>query len=302
MSVTPRVSVGLPVHNGARYLTETLESILAQEFGDFELIISDNASTDGTREICETYAQRDPRITYSRLSTNVGASGNYNRVFRMSQGELFKWAAHDDLLHPAFLARCVEAFDTSDVAPALVYPKAEFIDENGDNTGPDMTRMVTSSGQPFVRAFEALHGMSAVASAVFGVFQASVLEKTRLIDNFFASDCVLMLEIALLGRIMQLDGPPLFQRRLHPGISTKANVSHRDRLHWYDPTARARLSPGAKLIVEYVRSPVRLGPLSPTERSLSVLSVVLGVSSRKARVVLGGYRRSLAASLARRSP
>lgn len=296
--MTPRVSVGLPVYNGARYLAATLESILAQDFRDFELIISDNASTDATERICETYARRDPRIAYSRLPENLGASKNYNRVFQLSQGDFFKWAAHDDLLHPAFLTRCLEAFDACSGAPAVIYPRAEFIDESGQTIGPDSTRMHTTSDQPFVRAFEALHGMSAVASAVFGLFRRTTLAQTRLIDNFFASDCVLMLEIALLGKVIQLDGEPLFQRRLHPEISTKANVSSEERLHWYDPTARTRVSPGVKLVLEYVRSPVRMGSLSLTQRSLSVPSVILGVYSRQARVALGKYRRSLTSSLA----
>ncbi len=296
--MTPRVSVGLPVYNGERYLAEALDSILAQDFGDFELIISDNASTDGTRDLCEAYARVDRRINYSRLPENLGAAANYNRVFEMSTGNLFKWAAHDDLLHPAFLTRCVEAFDACDTPPAVIYPKAEFIDESGEIIAPDVTRMHTTSDHPFVRAFEALHGMSAVATAVFGLFQRTILERTRLIDNFFASDCVLLLEIALLGDVVQLEGEPLFRRRIHPEISTKANVSAQDRLHWYDPSARVWLSPGAKLVLEYLRSPVRMGQLSLTERSLSLLSVILGVSSRKARVVLGGYRRSLMSSFA----
>src|SRR5438128_542667 len=77
--MTPRVSIGLPVYNGERYLRLALDSLLSQTFTDFELIISDNASTDGTTEICRAYAARDARIRYSRLEHNIGGSPNFNR-------------------------------------------------------------------------------------------------------------------------------------------------------------------------------------------------------------------------------
>ena len=105
--MTPRVSIGLPVYNGERYLAQALDSILAQDFVDFEIIISDNASSDSTQEICERYERLDRRITYSRLPENLGAAYNYNRLVGMSNGELFKWASHDDRIQPAFLSRRV---------------------------------------------------------------------------------------------------------------------------------------------------------------------------------------------------
>jgi glycosyltransferase involved in cell wall biosynthesis len=108
---TPRVSIGLPVYNGENYLAETLDSILAQTFTDFEVIISDNASTDRTETICRQYAAQDRRIRYLRNTSNLGAAKNYNRVFELSQGEYFKWNGHDDPLAPVFLERCVAVLD-----------------------------------------------------------------------------------------------------------------------------------------------------------------------------------------------
>jgi glycosyltransferase involved in cell wall biosynthesis len=289
--VSPRVSIGMPVYNGERYLAEALDSILAQDFGDFELIISDNASTDATRDICKTYARRDPRIAYSRLPENLGAAPNYNRVFHMSTGDFFKWAAHDDRLHPAFLSRCLDAFQEFKTLPVLIYPKAEFIDQNGVRIGPDNSRMYANSNHSSVRAFQAIQGMGAVASAVFGVFHRNTLERTRLIGNFFPSDRVLLLETALLGRIIQLEGEPLFQRRIHPEISTKANLSDRDRSHWYDPQARSKLSPSMRVLVEYLRSAGAMSDLDWLAKVFCVPSIVAGVALRSARVPLGRYRR-----------
>ncbi len=291
--MTPRVSIGLPVYNGERYLAEALDSILAQDFGDFELIVSDNASSDGTRDICETYARRDPRITYSRLAENLGAAPNYNRVFHMSTGDFFKWAAHDDRLHPAFLGRCLDAFQEFETLPGVIYPKTEFIDEGGLRIGPDVSRMYTNSDYSCVRAFQAIQGMGAVASAVFGVFHRKTLEKTRLIGNFYPSDRVLLLETALLGKVIQLEGEPLFQRRIHPEISTKANLSHQDRLRWYDPQARLTLPPSTRVLVEYLRSAVGMRDLDWSAKAFCIPSILAGAALRSARVPLGRYRRRL---------
>ena len=93
----PSVSIGMPVYNGETYIREALDSLLQQTFTDFELIISDNASTDGTGVICKEYAFGDSRIRYIRQATNLGAVGNFEFVLNEARGEYFMWAAHDDL-------------------------------------------------------------------------------------------------------------------------------------------------------------------------------------------------------------
>src|SRR4051794_3298661 len=93
----PKLSIGLPVYNGENFLAHAVDSILAQDFRDFELIISDNASTDRTAEICRGYAESDPRVRYVRFETNQGGSRNFCYVFELARGEYFKWAAHDDV-------------------------------------------------------------------------------------------------------------------------------------------------------------------------------------------------------------
>lgn len=290
--MTPRVSIGLPVYNGERYLAKSLDSILAQDFGDFELIISDNASTDATQDICETYIRRDRRITYSRLPENLGAARNYNRVVHMSSGELFKWAAHDDLICPAFLSRCVDAFKTFRVPPAIVHPKAEFIDQDGLVIRADRDRMHADSNYSFIRAFQTLQAMN-MAAPVFGVFHKDTLKRTRLIGSYVGSDYVLLLEAGLLGKIIQLDGEPLFQRRIHPEMSRQANRAHRDALLWFDPQARVTLSLRRKLHFEYVRSPAWVVELNWIEKILCTAAIVSGLVFRRTRVFLGKHRRRL---------
>jgi hypothetical protein len=130
MDSTPLLSIGLFVYNGERFLEETLDSILSQTFTDFELIISDNASTDRTAEISQAYARADSRISYYRNEKNMGAGWNLRRVYELATGKYFKWAAADDLLEPEFLRRCVEALE-SDPGCVVAYARTKEIDANG---------------------------------------------------------------------------------------------------------------------------------------------------------------------------
>src|SRR5438874_8869169 len=130
MYSTPLLSVGLFVYNGERFLEETLHSILNQTFTDFELIISDNASTDRTGEIAEAYAEHDDRIRYYRSEKNMGAGWNVRRVYELATGKYFKQAAADDLVEPDFLRRCVEILE-SDPDYVVAYPTTKEVDENG---------------------------------------------------------------------------------------------------------------------------------------------------------------------------
>ena len=116
----PVLSIGLPVRNGENWLTVSLDSILQQTRGDFELIIADNGSTDGTQAICRDRAARDPRIRYVRNDENLGAAANYNLVLDLARAPLFKWHAHDDQLAPDCLERSVAALERNSQAVACI--------------------------------------------------------------------------------------------------------------------------------------------------------------------------------------
>src|ERR1700758_837964 len=111
MSTPPRLTVGLPVYNGENYLAESIEALLGQTYEDFELIISDNASSDGTADICQRYRKQDSRICYIRQKRNIGLNPNHNFVIGQARGEMFKMASHDDLYARDLLKCCVEALD-----------------------------------------------------------------------------------------------------------------------------------------------------------------------------------------------
>ena len=130
MGSTPRLTVGVPVFDMGAYLGAAVESILSQSFTDFELIISDNASTDETESVGRALAARDSRVTYRRNSENVGLSANNNLLVPLARGGLFKWAPADDLLLPGYLERCVGAVE-ADPTVVLAYPRTRFVDGDG---------------------------------------------------------------------------------------------------------------------------------------------------------------------------
>lgn len=127
----PKLSIGIPVFNGQEFLPELLDSLLAQTFRDFEILICDNASSDRTPQICCEYERHDSRIHYIRNERNLGANPNYNRVFELSTAPLFKWAAHDDLYHEAYLDACVRLLEENpDII--LAHSGTAFIDEKSE--------------------------------------------------------------------------------------------------------------------------------------------------------------------------
>ncbi|MDQ2732794.1 MAG: glycosyltransferase [Armatimonadota bacterium] len=126
----PLVSIGMPVYNGERYLRQVLDNLLGQDYQELELIISDNASTDATQQICMEYQERDGRIRYSRNATNIGIDGNFNRVFELASGEYFMWAAADDLREPCFVSKLTASLE-ADPGAVLAFGAFDTIDEDG---------------------------------------------------------------------------------------------------------------------------------------------------------------------------
>ena len=261
-STTPRVSVGMPVYNGERYINEAVDSIIAQTFDDFDLIISDNASTDRTEEICRQYAAKDERVRYFRNEKNFGAAWNYNSVFNLSTGSYFKWAAADDVCAPEFLERCIEVLDHNpDVV--LCYPRTTFIDENSEATEAYLDELNLQSNKPHARykRFHERFRSRTRCNPVFGLIRRSSLEKTRLIGNFTSSDRVLLAELALLGKFYEVPDN-LFFRRDHIQSSVRAYPSAIERATWFDPEGRrVNQLPKWRLIFEYIKSVslVRIG-------------------------------------------
>lgn len=272
---TPRISIGLPVYNGEDYLALAIDSILAQTLTDFELIISDNASTDGTEKICREYAAKDSRIRYHRMPHNMGGAANYNNTLDMARGEYFKWAAHDDLIAPTFLAACSKVLDEQpDVV--LAYAQVVNINQHGEVIEHYESGFNLTSDDPIER-FRRFFKAPVKCNPVFGIMRTAQLRKTLRHGTFIAADRVLLGELSLLGKIHEVP-EYLFLRRIHPNMSTEANKSMRDLAGWFDPKNRSKIQmPKWKWLVEYMRAIDRV-PLTAAQRNAArkvVLQVML---------------------------
>jgi glycosyltransferase involved in cell wall biosynthesis len=231
----PRVSIGLPVYNGERYIAETLDSLLAQTFQDFELIICDNASDDGTEQICRRYAADDSRIRYVRNQTNVGAPKNYRRAFELSSAEYFRWANSDDVFGPLSIACCVEVLDREPSA-ILAYPKTKLIDEHGEVISEyedNLNLQQDRASDRFIQLFARLRKVN----VIYGLMRSDALKKTTLIGNFIGADTTLLAELSLYGKFWEIP-EFLFYRRMHPKASSSYNSDELQK--FYDPKSKRR--------------------------------------------------------------
>lgn len=254
---SPLISIGLPVFNGEEYLADALTGLLCQTYTNLEIIVSDNASTDATPEICEQFAKEDGRIRYLRNETNLGANSNYNRTFRHARGALFRWCAHDDLSAPTYLERCLEALERNPQA-VLAHSDTALIDATGARLlrlahgeldsdgfverhpeGRELWDLVVDE-----RSWVRLRGVMTrlvYALPIFGLIRTEAMRRTRLLQSFYGTDKVLLAELALQGPFAYVDDV-LFERRCHPRTSTR-NQDRAVRQRWSDPRAATSFYP-----------------------------------------------------------
>lgn len=295
MTATPLVSLGLPVHNGERFLAATLDSILGQSLPDFELIISDNASTDATPAICRRYARQDGRIRLVRADRNRGAAWNYNRVVGLARGRYFKWAGDDDLLAPDHLARCVEVLEGAGGSAVLCYPRTILIDAAGRELEHYEDRMDVRHAASWERLRHVLRHLR-LCNAVFGVIRREVLLTTRLIGPYHSSDVVLLAELVLRGAFHEVPEPLFRRRRLHEEGS-RQNLTDADKIHWFDPSRRTRHPfVRTRLFAEHLRS-TAAAPLPARDRVRCARVLFAEWGPRHWRTVGGEFKRALRAAV-----
>jgi glycosyltransferase involved in cell wall biosynthesis len=309
------MTFGVPVYNGERYLDAALESLRAQTFEDFEIIVSDNASTDGTEEICRRHARLDPRIRYVRNPRNLGVARNFNNLFRLSSGKYFKWAPHDDLLAPEFLERCVEALDT-DPGAAIAVPQPQLIDEEGnrDDFSRRHRESMTEKGLRHIDFDEPRHLGDGSPSQrfsdivlrkvwfyeVYGLIRSELLERTELLRLFFGSCQVLLAELVLLGTVHHVPGELMFMR--YPTF--KILDAKRDMALKMDPEWRGRVFfPEVQIITEWLKV-VRRSELSLGEKARCVASIGRKVlqPDNLGKLLLPGPNNYLGINLSGRKP
>lgn len=287
------LSIGLPVRNGAEHLDEALRSLRAQTFVEFELLVSDNGSTDATPDIIADHAGADGRIRWERHDDDRGAAFNYNHVFDRSSGVLFKWASHDDLCAPTLLERCVEHLEASGPGVALAYPQTVLIDGAGRPLGRFEDRLDLRSPSP-ARRLRAFAMRWRLANVLFGVIRSDVLDRTRLIQPFVSSDLTLIAELALRGQFHELP-EPLFFRRVHAGSSRADGRSTAEVADWFEPgTGSSRGVPplarvwGSTIAALAAASDVPVGP-----RAGAVAAFAESWAEKRARAGIGRARRRM---------
>jgi glycosyltransferase involved in cell wall biosynthesis len=210
----------MPVYNGEKHIGETIDSILNQTFTDFQLLISDNGSTDQTGRICQEYAKCDSRIIYYRQQENLGMAGNFNFVVQPNGADFFKWAAHDDPLKPDYLLKCVELLDANR-ALAMAHCPSNRIDDNGNwlEVYQDLGLASARVSERFWRVLWTIN-----IYEIYGVIRSEIIERTSPVGTFFGSERNRLAEVLLQGNIGYLK-EPLFSRRDHEGSLTAFHIS-----------------------------------------------------------------------------
>ncbi|MBX3083303.1 MAG: glycosyltransferase [Anaerolineae bacterium] len=288
----PRVSIGLPVYNGERFIGQAIEALLTQTYRDFELIVCDNGSTDRTIDIIRQYAKRDPRLRFYQNPHNLGWWGNYNRAFELATGEFFMWNADDDLRAPTFIERCLAPLE-HDPWAILCYAQTKLIDSQGCEIPRDAQRrgyyidhagnlLRMRNAEPLDKRLDSPHLVDRFRDIVlktnfcheqYGLIRREVLAKTNLMQNYYGSDKAMLAQLSLLGRFTSVP-EPLFSSRRH--IEQSSNiVSARDRAIWSGATTKLKnsLRPRTMVFQGCLEAALKT-PMTPSERIACVWIVL----------------------------
>lgn len=261
MDPVPKVSIGMPVRNGGRYLSDAIGSLLDQSFRDLELIISDNASTDDTPAICRELAAADARVRFFSQPENIGGPANWNFVFEKARGIYFKWASANDICHPTYVERCEEVL-RDDPEVVLCYTRTAFLDGEGRIKGEYDGDFEVPQPTPVGR-FRRVVTSGSLNNAHQGLIRSAALRRTGLERNYEGGDHPLMAELALMGK-WGLVPECLFFRRMARGTHI-ANLSpEARRTNFYSRSSPIRL-PFLRMYLGYLRAGLLEG-LSPSQR------------------------------------
>ncbi|CAN5359861.1 glycosyltransferase family 2 protein [soil metagenome] len=284
----------MPVYNGAKYMREAIESLLAQTYTNFELIISDNGSTDATQSICAEYAARDPRVRVFRFERNMGPAANYNKCVELARGEFYKFAAHDDVCAPMFVEKCVAMLDAN---PQVVnaYPRTKRIDGEGKVFGEFKTELDLSHPNTAVRFVRYLFCSHKThhAAELWGVVRLKMLRQwSPTLGSYPSGDRVITSRMILSGPLKRVEEYLFFDRE-HTGRSEQQNDKRKIRqgsrlacyigcgptppYQWWDASKAKRIVyPAWRWLGEYARG-IFILPLSFTQR-VTCLGVIAGLS------------------------
>lgn len=255
----PTVSVVLPVYNGSKFVRQAIDSILGQTFEDLELVIADNASSDGTTEICQAYAEADQRVRYYRQLENVGAARNFNDGFRHARGTYFKWASCDDTLEPTYVERCVAVLEADDDV-SLVHTGVTCINGAGEETGTFELDRTFAAPDPYERFRMLMQAWD--FSAIWGLMRRATVEKTRLLPVYLGSDRLFLTQIALRGRPHFIEDR-LFRWRIHEeSFRERDTASKQSSVSWWSTSVRSWPMRNTAYLLAHGSSVIMGSPLS----------------------------------------
>lgn len=232
-----RLTFGIPVYNGERYLPAALDSVRAQDLEDIRIVISDNGSTDGTQDICRRAAAQDDRIDYHRYDANSGGIWNYRNVVALAQTELFSWMAADDIKLPGFARVSIEALDAAGDTAAFSCPRARIIDGDGViYEDLDDLHMGLDAPSAHLRVRNLLRAQA--SHPMYGIVRMDAFRRTRGIRSTLGDDMVLLVELLCIGT-MALAPDQLFLQRRHDAQVSVQGVSSSS---WFAPGKKANRS------------------------------------------------------------
>ncbi len=258
----PLVTIGLPVYNGERFIAQSVRSVLEQDFTDFELVVSDNGSTDASLEIVERIAAGDPRVVILRNEENQGAAWNYNNTLDHARGRYFRWHADDDWFEPSLITKLVDALETQPDA-VVAHSWTRFVDDDGETTREFEDDLGADAAAAHDRLRSVVQRLT-FCNPVFGLIRTDVLNETAKIASFPGSDAALLYELALHGRFAVV--PELLYNR-RPGNSIKSNPTVKAVAEWFAPTGAGGRFPSVYHFTAVAKA-LPSAPLSHRERLL----------------------------------
>jgi glycosyltransferase involved in cell wall biosynthesis len=255
----PLVTIGMPVFNGESYLERSIDAILAQTYQNFELVISDNASTDRTESICRAYAAKNPEIKYFRNEVNIGGFANHNKLIELGSGDYLMLTGHDDLRHPEQISRCLQVLEEN---PQYVmsYVATTYIGENDEVLDIKETPLELDSPKVETR-FREIFRRDHKIEPIYGLIRYSALSGIRF-GLYPDSDRVFIAELGLMGPFFRIP-EPLFFRRDHAQSMTRKYNSRYNYEQPSRPDGSARflfpfLRQGVKYVTAIFRSQLSL--------------------------------------------
>jgi glycosyltransferase involved in cell wall biosynthesis len=243
----PLISVGMPVFNEERYLKESIESILSQTYDHFELIISDNASTDRTENICLEFAQKDCRIKYIRNEINIGAQENFFKVFKEANGSFFMFAGGHDLWSSDFMSICMKTLQEYPEA-VLSFASTVWIDKSNQQIKKNSPFYDTRGCKPVERFMYVLWG---AMNPIYGLVRMDAMKKARLNTQVIGGDLIILSELSFMGQFVY-NPEAIWFRRMQHGEETIQQKAERYKISLFSKTT------GILTVLLYIRIPFEL--------------------------------------------